>query len=206
MAIKKFTVIIQYKTNNSTSNKEIKKILFQFKENQNKTKTQNFLNHKLFIKRESIEKKTSKNENNSTIKSEDKNTEKDFNFENNKISEKSTTHKSKNLKDYFKMARKVLKNASHSLVKSITNNNNFYESSISNCTHSSMMNEENLKSTANHKIFIGQQINIDRKEFINMYEQLKKSAENNDSEKTVTLLERIVPTFHHNTNNHDTNI
>ena len=117
----------QYKTNNSTSNKEIKKILFQFKENQNKTKTKNFLNHKLFIKRESIEKKTSKNENNSTIKSEDKNTEKDFNFENNKISEKSTTQKSKNLKDYFKMARKVLKNASHSLVKSITNTNNFYE-------------------------------------------------------------------------------
>ena len=69
-----------------------------------------------------------------------------------------------------------------------------------------LMSEENLKSTANHKIFIGQQINIDRKEFINMYEQLKKSAENNDSEKTVSLLEQIVPTFHHNTNNHDTNI
>ena len=125
----------QYKNNNSTTNKEIKKILFQFKENQNKIKTdkvnkfsKNYINHKLFIKKESIENQTpKKSENTSTVRSEDKNTEKDFNFENNKISEKSTTQKSKNLKDYFKKARKVLNNASHSLVKSITNSNNFYE-------------------------------------------------------------------------------
>ena len=63
-----------------------------------------------------------------------------------------------------------------------------------------LMSEENLKSTANHKIFIGQQINIERKTFINMYEKLRKAAENNASEKTVELLEEIVPTFHHKTN------
>ena len=69
-----------------------------------------------------------KKENSSTIRSEDKNTEKDFNLENNQISEKNTSTNSKNLRDYFKMARKVLKNASHSLIESITNSsNNFYE-------------------------------------------------------------------------------
>ncbi len=69
-----------------------------------------------------------------------------------------------------------------------------------------LMNEENLKSTANHKIFIGQQINIERKQFINMYEKLKKSAENNDSRQTLALLEEIVPTFHHKTNDCQTGI
>ena len=136
----------KYKAINSTSNKEIKKIFFKFRENQSKTKIKKVngfskenLNYKLSIKKNSVEKTKFKNdyqkiitlkkdkENSSTIKSEDKNTEKDFNLENNKISEKSTTTKSKNFKDYFKMARKVLKNTSHSLVESITNSNNFYE-------------------------------------------------------------------------------
>ena len=137
--------IYKYKSNNSTSNKEIKKILFSFNENQTKTKTKelnkvskNSFNNKLIIKEENKEMQilkedhqnessSLKKENNSTIKSEDKNTEKDFNLENKKISEKSTKTNSKNLKDYFKMARKLLKNASHSLVESITNNNNFYD-------------------------------------------------------------------------------
>ena len=136
----------KFKAINSTSNKEIKKIFFKFRENQSKTKIKKVngfskenLNYKLGIKKNSIEKSKFKNdyqkiitlkkdkENSSTIKSEDKNTEKDFNLENNKISEKSTTTKSKNFKDYFKMARKVLKNTSHSLVESITNGNNIYE-------------------------------------------------------------------------------
>ena len=71
-------------------------------------------------------------DNSSTIKSEDKNTEKDFNLEIGGISEKNTTTKSKNLKDYFKMARKVLKNASYSLVESITSSNNFYDDEFKN--------------------------------------------------------------------------
>ena len=135
----------KYKAANSTLNKEITKIFFKFRENQRKSKikkvndfSKDNLNYKLNIKKNSIEKgkhpneyrkiiKLKKDKDSSTIKSEDKNTEKDFYLENNKISEKSTTTKSKNFKDYFKMARKVLKNTSHSLVESITNSYNFYE-------------------------------------------------------------------------------
>ena len=139
----------QYKGANSTTNKEIKKILFKFNEKQKKATSKNKngnklannkFSNKLVIKNNRNEKPTiqddyhnlinmkKEKENSLTIKSEDKNTEKDFNLENNKINEKIATTKSKNMKDYFKMARKVLKNASHSLVEPVTNsNNNFYE-------------------------------------------------------------------------------
>lgn len=137
----------QYKSTNSTTNKEIKKILFKFKENQNKIKTRKVNRYSKNInndlkKIKSKENQTMKDEfnkiasfnkeNSSTIKSEDKNTEKDFNLENNIINEKNTTTKNKNLKDYFKIARKVLKNASHSLVESITSSNNFYDNEFIN--------------------------------------------------------------------------
>ncbi|MCR5637122.1 MAG: polysaccharide biosynthesis protein [Clostridiales bacterium] len=64
-----------------------------------------------------------------------------------------------------------------------------------------LMDEEGLKSTANKKIFVGNQIHIDREQFIKQLEELKKYADENDSEKTVKMLETIVPTFNHKTNN-----
>ncbi len=51
-----------------------------------------------------------------------------------------------------------------------------------------LMDEEGLKSTANKKIFIGNQIE----------NTLKAAAEANDSDRTVELLADLVPTFHHN--------
>jgi hypothetical protein len=134
---------------NSSLNKEIKQILFKFNENQNKaiTKNRNKINNNSPNKILNINSGTkknifgtkidneelyniisSKNDNSSTIKTGDNNTEKDFNLENYKTSEKNTTSESKNLKDYFRLARKALKNTSHSLVETImNNNNNFYD-------------------------------------------------------------------------------
>ena len=60
-----------------------------------------------------------------------------------------------------------------------------------------LMDEEGLKSTANKKIFIGNQITIDADEMLNKLNSLHESAEANDSEKTVALLSELVPTFHH---------
>lgn len=57
------------------------------------------------------------------------------------------------------------------------------------------MDEEGLKSTQNKKIFIGNQIKIDETDMLSKLEVLKKTAENNDSEKTVELLAELVPTF-----------
>ena len=61
-----------------------------------------------------------------------------------------------------------------------------------------LMDEEGLKSTANKKIFIGNQIEIDPGELHKKLDMLKKAANDNDSEKTVELLAELVPTFHHN--------
>ena len=61
-----------------------------------------------------------------------------------------------------------------------------------------LMDEEGLKSTANKKIFIGNQIEIDPGELHKKLDMLKKAADDNDSEKTVELLAELVPTFHHN--------
>lgn len=58
-----------------------------------------------------------------------------------------------------------------------------------------LMDEEGLKSTQNKKIFIGNQIKIDETDMLSKLEVLKKTAENNDSEKTVELLAELVPTF-----------
>ncbi len=63
-----------------------------------------------------------------------------------------------------------------------------------------LMNEEGLKSTANKKIFIGKQIEINPEELLNNLEKLKKYAEENDSDGTVEFLSKIVPTFNHKTN------
>ena len=60
------------------------------------------------------------------------------------------------------------------------------------------MDEEGLKSTANKKIFIGNQIEIDPKALEQKLDTLKAAAEANDSDRTVELLADLVPTFHHN--------
>ncbi len=60
-----------------------------------------------------------------------------------------------------------------------------------------LMDEEGLKSTANKKIFIGNQISIDGNEMLYKLNCLHESAESNDSERTVELLGDLVPTFHH---------
>lgn len=63
-----------------------------------------------------------------------------------------------------------------------------------------LMDEEGLKSTANKKIFIGNQIEINPDEFINKMTRLKRCAMANDSEKTIEALSEIVPTFVHKEN------
>ena len=63
-----------------------------------------------------------------------------------------------------------------------------------------LMDEEGLKSTQNKKIFIGNQIKIDETDMLSKLEVLKKTAESNDSEKTVELLAELVPTFCHKVN------
>lgn len=63
-----------------------------------------------------------------------------------------------------------------------------------------LMDEEGLQSTENKKIFIGNQITIDSDDMLSKLQSLRKSAEENDSEKTVELLSDLVPTFNHKTN------
>ena len=63
-----------------------------------------------------------------------------------------------------------------------------------------LMDEEGLKSTANKKIFIGNQINIDADDMLSKLQNLRKAADANDSEKTVELLSELVPTFNHQVN------
>ncbi len=70
-----------------------------------------------------------------------------------------------------------------------------------------LMSEEGLKSTANKKIFIGKQIEIDIPDFEKKLEAIGKSAGKNDKKTTVELLHEIVPTFSNEKqdNNNDKN-
>lgn len=63
-----------------------------------------------------------------------------------------------------------------------------------------LMDEEGLKSTANKKIFIGNQISIDVNTILSNLNDLRNAADKNDSEKTVELLSKMVPTFKHKIN------
>ncbi len=63
-----------------------------------------------------------------------------------------------------------------------------------------LMNEEGLEETANKKIFIGTQIEIKPEQFLGELQELKEAANSNDSDLTVKLLEKLVPTFHHKLN------
>lgn len=60
-----------------------------------------------------------------------------------------------------------------------------------------LMSEEGLRETANKKIFIGKQIEIDEATFVSSIEKIREIASTNNSEKTVEELEKIVPTFNH---------
>ena len=60
-----------------------------------------------------------------------------------------------------------------------------------------LMDEEGLKSTANKKIFIGNQISIDADDMLKKLGILHEYAEANDAEKTVEMLSELVPTFTH---------
>lgn len=63
-----------------------------------------------------------------------------------------------------------------------------------------LMDEEGLESTANKKIFIGNQINIDADDMLSKLQSLRNAAEANDSEKTIQILSDLVPTFNHQIN------
>lgn len=63
-----------------------------------------------------------------------------------------------------------------------------------------LMNEEGLKSTVNKKIFIGNQITIDANSILSNLNDLRNAADRNESEKTVELLSKMVPTFKHKIN------
>lgn len=58
-----------------------------------------------------------------------------------------------------------------------------------------LMDEEGLKETAHKKIFIGNQINVDRDRFFAQLEELKLVAFENNAEKVVELIAKIVPTY-----------
>ena len=128
--------IHQYNGVNGVSNKEIKKIFFKYDVNhvsKNKVK-EKIVNEYQFQNKllENLDENynnmnTINKENSSSLNSEDNKTEKDFNLEKNERAQNRATANGKQLKDYFRIARKVLKNASHSLVESIKDNNNFLE-------------------------------------------------------------------------------
>ena len=63
-----------------------------------------------------------------------------------------------------------------------------------------LMDEEGLKQTANEKIFIGNQIDIDKENLLRQLKNLRKCAESNDDDRAVELLAEIVPTFDHKLN------
>lgn len=57
------------------------------------------------------------------------------------------------------------------------------------------MDEEGLKSTQNKKIFIGNQIKIDETDMLSKLEVLKKTAENNDSERQLNFWQNLYLLF-----------
>ena len=58
-----------------------------------------------------------------------------------------------------------------------------------------LMDEEGLRETANNKIFIGHQIEVDKEWFYEKLEELKKAADENNKEKSEEILMEVVPTF-----------
>lgn len=64
-----------------------------------------------------------------------------------------------------------------------------------------LMGEEGLQKTVNNKIFIGHQIEVNAKAFMDDLLALQQAAERNDSEETLTKLSEMVPTFVHGRDN-----
>jgi len=58
-----------------------------------------------------------------------------------------------------------------------------------------LMDEEGLKKTSNHKIYIGQQMNVDEKQFIEYLKSLEAAADRNDKDELEGILHKAVPTF-----------
>ncbi len=58
-----------------------------------------------------------------------------------------------------------------------------------------LMNEEGLKSTLNHKIFIGKQIHVNIEEFDEMLARLHDMLERGDTYLLLCCLQKLVPTF-----------
>lgn len=58
-----------------------------------------------------------------------------------------------------------------------------------------LMDEEGLQNTANNKIFIGHQIQVDEKVFMENMERLHNAANENDKQECERILHEIVPTF-----------
>ena len=63
-----------------------------------------------------------------------------------------------------------------------------------------LMSEEGLKETANKKIFIGNQIEIDPDKLNAQLGEIEKYANENNSERVVEMLAEMVPTFNHKSN------
>ena len=57
------------------------------------------------------------------------------------------------------------------------------------------MNDENLKETYNNKIFINDQLEVDSENIKEQLNELLDVANLNNSEQTVKLLHKLVPTF-----------
>ena len=58
-----------------------------------------------------------------------------------------------------------------------------------------LMDEEMLKKTSNKLIFIGNQIDVQERDFIDKLDKLQRAADNNDQDGVVNILHEIVPTF-----------
>lgn len=63
-----------------------------------------------------------------------------------------------------------------------------------------LMDEEGLKKTGHNKIFVGNQIKIEKDLFISQLTKLKEVALANKSDEVVEEVSKIVPTFNHKTN------
>lgn len=58
-----------------------------------------------------------------------------------------------------------------------------------------LMDEEGLKQTSNHKIYIGKQKNINEEEFLKYLSQLEEAAEENNKDEVERILHMSVPMF-----------
>ena len=63
-----------------------------------------------------------------------------------------------------------------------------------------LLNEEGITKTDNKKIYVGKPIEFDNEEFLRHMKELYYVAKKNDKDAVENLVEEIVPTFHHATN------